>query len=563
MTARRFALAGFVATGLLSIGARPADAQQSTARRPVNTRAMSIRAEMAAVLLQSKRYDEAAREYSILRTLDPSNRAYRLGLARSLAWGKRLRAAEEQLLELSKDYPADPTVESLLYSVRSAMNPASGEAALWLRQQPASPTYRHILARALTREENTIGALAHYDTLLSTRPSPDLFIERASVHAERRDFVAAERDLNSSIRMAPTTEAFVLLGDVQRWRGDLSAARASYVRARAGRGDLPEVAAALGRLARDRRPAIAFIPDVTEPDAWETTNTTSSDDLGVSFTSLTLRRGLRSRHGFDVSGGIKASRLADRDPVLGGGEEGYGADLAFSREATHRQFHARARVRAGFLYHPSGDLAPEGAFALAAFAGAWGFGAEISTAPAYPALLTLASMQAPELNGALLREQTSAISVAGPVGKVDVAARHQSTSLSDGNARAGLQGYARAPAGRPLALVYSGSTMSYAHASGMYWSPERYVAHSVGVEFALRRLRGISFAARLLPGMAWIAERDSTAELLHHDGVQVAGGLDATYRTPKWEIGGGVSYGRGRAGEYERFDALLRARYLP
>jgi tetratricopeptide (TPR) repeat protein len=538
-------------------------AQRSSTRRLASTRAMTIRAEMAGVLLQSKRYDEAAREFAVLLAFDPNNRAYRLGLARSLAWGERSREAEQQLIILLRDRPGDATVESLLHSVRADLAPGSREAAQWLAERPGSPTYRRILARALTREGRTDDALAHYDTLLRARPAADLFVERAYVHVAGRDFAAAERDVHSSIAVNATLEAYVLLGDVHRWRGDLGAARNWYVRARVLSPDAPEVAAGWARLARDERPAIAYIPEVTEPDGWESTNTTASDNLGVNLTTLTLRRGLRQRLGFDVSGGVKALRLTDTDPTRGGGEEGFGADLAISRETTRKQFYARARLRGGFVFHPSTKLAHEGAFSLAAFAGAWGVGAEIAASPAYPSLLTFASTRPLLSGGAQLREQSSAISVAGPLGAVDVAARHQSASLSDGNTRSGLQGYARFPARRPLALLYSGSSLSYDRSSPSYWSPERYVAHSGGAEYALRRVRGLSFAARVLPGVAWTTESDSTGARVDRSAMQLSGGVEASYRSPRWEIGGGLSYGRGRAGEYERFDAMLRARVLP
>jgi tetratricopeptide (TPR) repeat protein len=547
---------------LLPTLAADANAQRSAARRLTSNRAMAIRAEMAGVLLQTKRYDEAAREYAILLALEPSNRAYRLGLARSLAWGERPREAEQQLLMLLRDRPGDPTVEALLHSVRADLTPDSREAASWLAERPGSPTYRRILARALTREGRTDDALAQYETLLRTNASPDLYVERAYVHLERRDFAAAERDVHSSIALRATPGAYVLLGDVHRWRGDLATARNWYVRARALRPDAPEIVSGFARLARDERPTIAFIPDVGEPDGWETATTTASDNLGVSYTTLTLRRGLRPRLGFDVSGGVKALRLAGRSPLGDGAEDGYGADIAISRETWHRQFQVRARARAGIVHHPSLDLAPEGGVSLAAFAGAWGAGAEITAGPAYPSLVTLASMR-PLADGTQLREQSSSISVAGPLASVDVAARYQSATLSDDNTRSGLQGYARFPARRPLALLYSGSSLAYERSSLLYWSPERYVAHSAGIEYARRKVRGVSFAIRALPGVAWMTERDSTGAPVERSAMQMTGGVEASYRALSWEIGGGVSYGRGRAGEYERVDALVRARYLP
>ena len=48
----------------------------------------SVRAELASVLMQSKRYAEAEREYRALLAGDPSNFNC-LGLARALAWGDR------------------------------------------------------------------------------------------------------------------------------------------------------------------------------------------------------------------------------------------------------------------------------------------------------------------------------------------------------------------------------------------------------------------------------------------------------------------------------------------
>jgi tetratricopeptide (TPR) repeat protein len=558
----RAMMAAIAALQLVPLVPHALQAQRSSARRLASSRAMTIRAEMAGVLLQSKRYDEAAREYATLLALDPDNRAYRLGLARSLAWGERPRDAERQLVVLLHDRPGDATVESLLYAVRADINPASREAAEWLAERPASVMYRRILARALTREGRTGDALAHYDTLLRARPTQDLFVERAQAHVARRDFAAAEGDVHASIALGATPEAYVLLGDLHRWRGDLRTARNWYVRARVLAPDSSDVVAGFARLSRDERPPVAFMPDVSEPDGWETATTTASDNLGVNLTTLSVRKGLRPRLGFDMSGGIKALRLTDRAPDIGGAEDGYGADLAISRETTHRQFHARVRARAGFIVHPSMDLAPEGAISLAAFAGAWGVGAELTTSPAYPSLVTLASML-PLADGTQLREQSSGISAAGPFGKVDLAGRYQSASLSDGNTRSALQAYARVPARRPLAFVYSASSLSYEQTSLLYWSPERYVAHSGGVEYALRRVRGLSFVARALPGVAWTTERDSTGARVDRNAMQLSGGVEASYRTPRWEIGGGLSYGRGRAGGYERFDAMLRARFLP
>jgi hypothetical protein len=173
-------------------------------------------------------------------------------------------------------------------------------------------------------------------------------------------------------------------------------------------------------------------------------------------------------------------------------------------------------------------------------------------------------------DGAQLRERSTTLSLAGPAGVADVALMHQSTSFSDGNGRTTAQGYARFPVMPRISLLYSANVLSFAKASPRYWAPERYVAHSAGAEYVVRRVLGFSFAARVLPGVAWTHERgasssgsrgfvaDTRTTALHF-----AGGAEASYRAQSWEIATALSYGRGRAGGYERIDGTMQLRFLP
>ena len=158
-------------------------------------RATAIRAELAQVLLQSRQYDDAAREYRALLQHSPSNRSYRLNLARALAWGERFPEAEAELRILAAQQPGNPTVDALQISVRKALSPPAYQAARWLAERPGSPEYRRILARALARDGRTAEAFAHYDTLLAQRRAADLLLERAYVHLQRRNHANAETDL--------------------------------------------------------------------------------------------------------------------------------------------------------------------------------------------------------------------------------------------------------------------------------------------------------------------------------------------------------------------------------
>src|SRR5262245_55382500 len=100
----------------LLLMAQTVAAQGSRGRTP--SRNASVRSELAAVLLQNKRYNEAAREYQALLSRAPSNDSYRMGLARALAWGKRPREAERELRILRAHRPRDREVDALLRSVR-------------------------------------------------------------------------------------------------------------------------------------------------------------------------------------------------------------------------------------------------------------------------------------------------------------------------------------------------------------------------------------------------------------------------------------------------------------
>src|SRR5206468_9427505 len=107
-----------------------------------------------------------------------------------------------------------------------------------------------------------------------------------------------------------------------------------------------------------------------------------------------LRRGGRVRYDVDGSIGFKALRLQDATVPANtvGDAEGYGANAALSRDWDEGRLYARARAQAGFVAHPSASVMPDVAVSLAGWLDAWGVGGEVAFGPAYPGLLTLASL---------------------------------------------------------------------------------------------------------------------------------------------------------------------------
>src|SRR6185436_3344007 len=132
------------------------DAGAQTSRRrssiPSSSSSSSVRAELAATLLESGKYSDAAREYRSLLARDPRNGNYRMGLARALAWGGSYWEAERELTLLATQRPNDPEVEKLQRLVRPNLEPSSYEAREWVRESPYYTPYRAALARALARE---------------------------------------------------------------------------------------------------------------------------------------------------------------------------------------------------------------------------------------------------------------------------------------------------------------------------------------------------------------------------------------------------------------------------
>jgi len=141
---------------LLALLVVASDASAQTSRRRPRTASpssssSSVRAELAAVLLESGKYSDAAREYRSLLERDPRNYSYRLALARALAWGGSYREAERELTLLSRQRANDPDIDQLEQLVRPNLEPSSYEASRWVAERPYYPPYRVALARALVR----------------------------------------------------------------------------------------------------------------------------------------------------------------------------------------------------------------------------------------------------------------------------------------------------------------------------------------------------------------------------------------------------------------------------
>jgi predicted Zn-dependent protease len=596
----------------------PEVSAQTTRRRPrtVSTSSSSaVRAELAATLLQSGKYSEAAREYRTLLGRDPQNYGYRLALARALAWGGSFREAERVLTLLARQRPNDDTLEELEQLVRPNLEPTSYEASQWVRARPYYQPYRVALARALVREHQPRAAIAIYDSLLATNLSPalvrdlasayadandrrggiarltqfvarapadtgyrlaliDLLVEdrqyaaaiaqsdtvltyartpavllsRARIHVARNDLGAAERDLMDALALKPSTEAYLLLGDTYRWRGDYGKARTSYDYARTMRSG-KAVTEAFAQLARDERSVLSFEPPPTAEDGWQSNGSVDGDNAGVHYSTVDFRRGFQFGSGFVASAGLEVRQLREESAMSHGAAGGYATEIGLSREGIAGAFYGRVGAKGGFVAQPLAQTVPTGSLSLTGRYYAWSGSVELSSAPAYPSLRTLASLIPLGEGSRPLTESGAALSLAGPAGPANLAFGLRRMSISDANQRTELEAYARLPLNPALSVIYWGSSIAFARPSVMYWSPGSYASNSVGLELAARQLRGWSLLMRVLPGVASTTDAPFTHSALADTSAQklrfqFSTGGELAYRRPGWETGIGFDWGR-------------------
>jgi tetratricopeptide (TPR) repeat protein len=612
MTTRRIAI---VLLGL--IASTDLGAQTSGRRRPQtrpSSSSSSVRSELAAVLLESGKYSDAAREYrQLLRT--NNSPTYRLGLVRALTWGGSYREAERELTILKQQRPVDQDVEQLQQLVRTNLEPGSREARQWVFERPYYPPYRIALAKALVRERQPRAAIAQYDTLLASVPTPavlrglgeaysaandrpagiarlrafvaaapadtgyrmalvDLLVAdrqfdaaiaqtdtvlffgrtpavllaRAQIDIAHDNLAGAERDLNEALTLKQTPEAYLLLGDTYRWRGQFNRARQSYEYARIMKHDRT-VTAAFAQLARDQRSVLAFEPAPAAEDGWQSNATVDGDNGGVHYSTVDFKRGFEFGNGFVGSTSLEMRQLRENNATSHGEAGGYAADVGVAREGIAGAFYGRMGATAGLVFHPLAKTVPAASMSFTGRYYAWSGSFEFLTAPAYPSLRTLASLIPSGEGSRPLTEVTTGISLAGPIGVADIAVGMRHANISDHNSRKELQAYARLPLNPALSAVYWGSTIDYAIPSAQYWSPQGYSSNSLGLELAARQLRGWSLVARLLPGVASTTDlpftqsavADTSARKLR---FQVSTGGELAYRRPSWEMGVGFDWGR-------------------
>ena len=501
---------------------------------------------------------------------DPRHLPYRIQLARAYAREGRSRQAAAQFDTIFRFGARDELAREAAAANADAerFDVALPLYRRAIAREPADTALRHDYARALWNAGDRHASLTQYDTLLLRHPSPAWLVERAKLRIAMRDHDGAERDLSAAIAMRPTAEVYFVRGELRRWRGELGAARAEYERALQLAGDDAkgrEIRELITLIEREARPSLGSAPEA-DVVGWSGRAEYAADNTGFTYLAGGGRYGMPIGRFATASLGFEQRAVLSKNDLVHRESYGFGFDLG----ATVGLPFARVSARGGLMRHGGVTEVGYGSAGALLWWRAWRASAEVRRELAYPQLMTSAVIEAPAVDDegadaidASVMATRQIYGIAGSVGAVDFGIVADIMRLSDGNARPALTTTVRYPLNDALSALYVASDLRFQQPSGLYWDPEHYAAHSLGLETALRRDRGLSYVARILTGVARSAEHPSEAALERTDpfyAFHAAGEGELAYRATSWDAGLSSWYGRGRDGDYQRWGGSLRVR---
>lgn len=546
----------------LAWGNRGREAEAELLRLPTELR---FRSDVIALLRVARAaFEPSSDEARRWVAEDPGHLPYLLAQARALV---RENRAREALPLYERVIGRDPSNALLVEAagVHSGADDPGGAARLLLRvllRTPADTALRREYARVLSWGKQHRLALVEYERLLAARPrDAALLLERARVFIALNELDRAMTDVDASLAAAESAEGYALRGDVLRWRGEWDLARAAYRRAlELKRGDATLVAA-LAQVDREERASLAPV--------WDDLGTTGTltyveDNAGYLYLAAGGRHAVPYGDML-ASIGVEQRRIAHRP--FGEDERyvyGWVADVGLS--ALLGQVYVGGRV--GAARHALVRTMVVGEGRVAAPLGRAFLGAGVHTGPAYESLRTSTALVRALGAGALATPALSVrggnVSVSIPLGEVEVSAGAEHARFSDGNARTGFTLDARWALGPQLYAVYTGGLVGFDQRSELYWDPEQYASHLLGLEYRVGDRGPFTLAARVLPGVARSRESPAVADSALRFPArlvpQLAAGGEVAWRAASWLIALSGAYGRGREGGYQSLSGGARVR---
>lgn len=557
---------------------------------------LALRHEFARALAWSESYEEAADEYNALVAEAPENALYRMEYGRTLYWAGRVEEAAQILAELPDDSPEWSETAELRARLAAHLAAQEGppEPAVQIARQGDAPprtaagSAEDLLRRA--REAVAAGDLElareRYGALLEevsedpelwrewadvlqyrledmegaraallrraelTTPEPEERLRLARLHAWTGREDQALADVTALTEEEPGhAEAWVLRGDLHRWRGDRHAAARAYERALAVSSETEGAAEGLAAVREETDRVVATrersglgpeLQHFRDSEGYRRLDLAGRWSAMHPNGALVARTGYRRLEGFGL-GGVRQV------------EEGVFGELELSR--WWREGTLRAALSAGaerlepFGVEPTFGLSLEtrspSGFSLEA---AYQHGA------AYPLATTLESVVEP------VRADELRVAVAHDLGRDwSAGASGELASLRGGGTDnwrlgGGVSLFRRiTPAVR---LGIGSQLLGYADAAPvpgtrrLYWDPRSYWSTVVILELSLPERNGWSVHGALRPGVAVVEER-APGEPGTVPQLSTEAGL--RYRSDRWSLFTDAFYLRGREGDYNAF----------
>lgn len=548
--------------------------RELVAERPAD---LGLRHELARTLAWAARYDEAAAEYRALLGAAPEASAYRLELGRTLYWAGRLEEAGRAVAGVPEEAPEWAEAAELQDRLAELLAAAAAP--------PVPPAEEDRLTRA--RRAAAAGDLRRaaelYRELLEERPDdPGLWREWADFLEYRADDLEGARaallrrerlvplDAEERLRLArlhawtgreeealtalggvvevdsDLVEAWILLGDLYRWRGFRPEAARAYRRAlglapgaaRAREGLAEVLAQAARAISARERPGLG--PEVwffRDSDGYRRLDLTGRWAAAHGRGAVVVRSGYRRLEGF----GLEGQR---------GVEEGPFGELEVSR--WWREGTLRAAVTGGGERLAAFGVEPT----FGATLEAWGPGgpsleASYRHGPAYPVAITLESVvetvRADQLRVTVQRGLGGGWAVAGSGELASVRGGGTDNWRLGGGASLS---HRLSPA---LRVGVSSQLLGYTDAAPvpdarrLYWDPRAFWSSAATLEVSLPPRDGWTAYGVVRPGVAVVEERDPAAP---GTVPQLSTEAGVAYRGDRVSFAGDVFYLRGREGDY-------------
>jgi tetratricopeptide (TPR) repeat protein len=489
---------------------------------------------------------------------DPGYLPYRVGYARALdraghpgadAWDRVL--ADTATVALLSE--AAGSAAAIPDSIRSAR--LLGRA---VALAPSDRSLRERWAEALAWSGDRPGAIREYGVLIAGRDDATLRLARGRLLVWDGSLRAGEADLERSAELAPSYEAFALLGDLLRWRGDYTGARSMYVQALALRpGDAAVLASLAATRDAERLARAAMLASAgTDQDApgWALSTRYAEDNTGFLYGAVRVARAATLGRATVVGLAAEQRRIAQR---FAHARSRWLTGYTFGVSASHDMGFLRLAGSGGLARHALVRDVPYGALSATLRRRGASLTAEASQTTAYEqlwAMRTLVDWEAvARFNARPMMARSWAVRGAMPIGRAGVEVSVERTRLGDGNARVGGTIAARAPIGGGVSAIYSGGALAYSEPAGAYWAPRRYDAHAAGIEYTLPLSRGVRVAARVMPG---VVRADERARGVRGQPVgatawspQVTAGGDLVVERSRWSAAVSAGFGQGARGE--------------